>query len=167
MRVARSDLPPRQVLQHDSGGVPPGCAHDPTAGMRARARKVDAASGPAVLRHPEERPHREHPGDTRNAYSLAGGRPLPFLLVLSAFLLTAIYPWVAAAASIHGGLFAFGLLVALRACAAVTFRHGWGSIALHPIGSVLVTWIAVRSFLGTRRGTLRWKDRHIMAVTGG
>ena len=51
----------------------------------------------------------------------------------------------------------------LRACGALLFRHGARSVALHPVGLVLVTALAVASFLGARRGSLRWKGRPLPA----
>lgn len=100
-------------------------------------------------------------GFGKNLFALVGGRPLPFLTALLVFLLTAVYPWAGAAWGAPGALLPLALLLAVRGCGTVLFRHGLRSILLHPLGSILLVIIALESYAGARRGALRWKGREI------
>lgn len=100
-------------------------------------------------------------GFTKNVYALAGGRPAPFAAALAVFALTAVYPWIGALLGVPGALGALAALAVVRTCGALLFRHGWKSVLLHPVGSVVLVAIALRSYAGARRGTLRWKGRRI------
>jgi hypothetical protein len=103
-------------------------------------------------------------GFAKNLYALAGGRPLPYLVAVLVFLLTAVYPWAGAALGARGAGLPLGLLLGVRACGAAVFRHGPRSILLHPVGSLLLAWLALESCSGSRRGALRWKGRRIHAA---
>jgi chlorobactene glucosyltransferase len=100
-------------------------------------------------------------GFGKNVYALAGGRPATFAAALAVFGLVAIYPWLGAVLGVRGALLPLALLAAVRACGALLFRHGIRSALLHPAGSILLTAIALKSFVGTRRGTMEWKGRRI------
>lgn len=100
-------------------------------------------------------------GFGKNLYPLAGGRLRTFLLALLVFLLTGVYPWAGAALGIPGATLSLSLLVAVRACGILLFRHGFGSLLLHPVGSLLLVCIAVGSYRESGRGVLRWKGRRI------
>ena len=101
-------------------------------------------------------------GFGKNVYALAGGRPATFAAALAVFGLVAIYPWLGAALGVRGALVPLALLVAVRACGALLFRHGIRSALLHPAGSMVLTAIALKSYVGTRRGTMEWKGRRIV-----
>jgi chlorobactene glucosyltransferase len=100
-------------------------------------------------------------GFGKNVYALAGGRPATFVAALAVFSLAAIYPWLGAVLGVRGALVPLALLAAVRACGALLFRHGIRSALLHPAGSILLTAIALKSYVGTRRGTMEWKGRQI------
>lgn len=100
-------------------------------------------------------------GFGKNVYALAGGRPAAFVAALAVFGLVAIYPWLGAVLGVRGALVPLALLAAVRACGVLLFRHGIRSALLHPAGSILLAAIALKSFVGTRRGTMEWKGRRI------
>ncbi|HEX8319849.1 glycosyltransferase family 2 protein [Longimicrobium sp.] len=100
-------------------------------------------------------------GFGKNVYALAGGRPAPFVAALAVFGIVAIYPWLGVALGVRGALVPLALLAAVRACGVLLFRHGIRSALLHPAGSILLTAIALKSYVGTRRGTMEWKGRRI------
>src|SRR5690606_27484959 len=89
-----------------------------------------------------------------------------FLAALLVFLLTAVLPWAGAALGIPGATLGLALLAAVRGCGALLFRHGLRSLLLHPLGTLLLVGIALGSYAGARRGTLRWKGRRIDAASG-
>lgn len=100
-------------------------------------------------------------GFGKNVYALAGGRAATFTVALAVFGLVAIYPWLGAVLGVRGALVPLALLAAVRACGVLLFRHGVRSALLHPAGSILLTAIALKSYVGTRRGTMEWKGRRI------
>lgn len=120
------------------------------------ALEVRMYRGPGALRE----------GFAKNLYALAGGRPGTFLAALAVFLLAAVYPWAGALLGDPRALPPLALLVAVRGCAALLFRHGWTAVMLHPVGSVAVAALAAESFVRARRGTARWKGREIGRADG-
>jgi len=100
-------------------------------------------------------------GFGKNVYSLAGGRPATFVAALAVFGLVAVYPWLGAVLGVRGALVPLALLAVVRACGVLLFRHGIRSALLHPAGSMVLTAIALKSYVGTRRGTMEWKGRRI------
>jgi glycosyltransferase involved in cell wall biosynthesis len=96
-------------------------------------------------------------GFAKNLFPLLGGRLVPVALWSGVFVMTAVYPWVAAALGSVDALVPLGLLVVLRVVAARTGGHSVASIPLHPVGSVLFMAALVDSAL--RRGEVRWKGR--------
>jgi hypothetical protein len=98
-------------------------------------------------------------GFRKNVYALLGGRPGPFAAGAGVFLLTAVYPFLAAARGTRMGLLALGLLVGVRIAAAALFRQGWRTVLLHPPGAVLALWIAAESF--ATRGRVQWRGRWV------
>lgn len=103
-------------------------------------------------------------GFRKNLYPLLGGRPPGFAAAMLCALLALVYPWAAALAGERSALLPLALLAALRALGALTFRHGWRSVLLHPAGSLLAPAIALGSFRAHRRGALRWKGRDLPAA---
>ena len=101
-------------------------------------------------------------GFSKNVYALAGGRPATFAATLAVFSLVAIYPWLGAVLGVRGALVPLAVLAAVRACGMLLFRHGIRSALLHPAGSMLLTAIALKSYVATRRGTMQWKGRRIV-----
>jgi hypothetical protein len=104
-------------------------------------------------------------GFGKNLYALLGRHPLSFLAALLVFWLAAIHPWSAVMLGRREALVPLLLLIALRATGVGFFRHGWGSLLLHPLGSVLTLLVAIESMLGHHRGRLRWKGRPLPAAT--
>lgn len=100
-------------------------------------------------------------GFAKNLYPLLGGRPLPFLSAGVVFLLVAVYPWLGMMIGAPDAVLALALLVAVRISGALLLRQGVWSVVLHPAGSLTLLWIAVVSFRGWRRGSLRWKGREV------
>jgi chlorobactene glucosyltransferase len=140
---------------------------DVALGRRAKAAKhrllpVVASSLLEVRMYRDASALRE--GFGKNLYALAGGRPAPFLGALLVFLMTAVFPWAGAALGVPGAMLPLALLVAVRGCGAILFRHRPGSLLLHPVGSVLLIALALWSCAGARRGRLRWKGRRIDAA---
>jgi len=101
-------------------------------------------------------------GFQKNLYPLGGGRPLPFLLVLSVFSTTMMFP-VAAPLLQGGSRGPMLLLVCLRLLGVVTLRHSWRSVLLHPLGAILVAALALDSARATRLGLASWKGRTVPA----
>jgi chlorobactene glucosyltransferase len=100
-------------------------------------------------------------GFAKNIFQLAGGRAWSFLTVVGVLSVVGLYPLVGVAMGHSGAGVALALMIGVRTCVALTFRHGVIPILLHPVGTLLVLWIAGRSFTGSRRGTLRWKGRNL------
>jgi len=98
-------------------------------------------------------------GFRKNLYALLGARTAPFVTGMCAFLLTAVYPFAAAARGTRTGLLALGLLAAVRVASAALFRQGWATVLLHPLGAVLALRIAAESF--ATRGRVRWRGRWV------
>ncbi|HET7461714.1 MAG TPA: glycosyltransferase [Longimicrobium sp.] len=99
-------------------------------------------------------------GFTKNLYALLGGRPTSFAAGCVIFLLTAVYPLIAAFRPTPLALAALALLIGVRTAAALLFRHGWATVLLHPAGAVLALRIAAASF--RTRGTVEWRGRTVM-----
>ncbi|CAN5793462.1 glycosyltransferase family 2 protein [soil metagenome] len=101
-------------------------------------------------------------GFQKNLYQLSGGRPLPFLLVLTVFSTTMIFPL--AAPFLPGGSRTLPLLLTLlRLTGVAALRHPWRSALLHPLGAILGAALALDSARATRRGSTSWKGRPIPA----
>lgn len=100
-------------------------------------------------------------GFGKNVYALLGGRAGPFAAGIIIFLLVAVYPFVATIRPTPLALASLGMLIGLRIAAALLFRHGWATVLLHPVGSVLALWIAATSF--RTRGKVEWRGRTIAA----
>lgn len=98
-------------------------------------------------------------GFRKNVYALLGGRPATFVVGLGMFALAAVYPWLAAARGSVVGMAALGLLLAVRAVAALLFQQGWRTVWLHPLGCALALRIAAASFRA--RGGVTWRGRTI------
>jgi glycosyltransferase involved in cell wall biosynthesis len=98
-------------------------------------------------------------GFEKNLYALAGGRPAPFAAAVIVFVMTGVYPWVGTIWGVPGAPVALAGLAAVRLSGAFLFRHGIGTVLLHPPGSIVLVIVGINSYLGARRGTLRWKGR--------
>jgi glycosyltransferase involved in cell wall biosynthesis len=103
-------------------------------------------------------------GFGKNVYALLGGSPGSFAAGIVIFLLAAVYPWVAVVRPTPLALAALAMLIGLRIAAALLFRHGWGTVLLHPAGAVLALWIAATSF--RTRGRVEWRGRTVAARPG-
>ena len=98
-------------------------------------------------------------GFARTVYPLVGARPLGLALGVVLFSLATVAPWLLLAFDPGAALVPLLLLLGIRTCGALVFRHGPLSVALHPLGSLLLLFIAAESFLRASRGTLVWKGR--------
>jgi glycosyltransferase involved in cell wall biosynthesis len=104
-------------------------------------------------------------GFGKNVYALLGGRPTSFAIGTTLFLLTAVYPLMAAFRGTPLALAPLALLIALRTAAALLFRHGWRAVLLHPLGAVLALAIAANSF--RTRGRVEWRGRTVSVGRAG
>ena len=102
-------------------------------------------------------------GFRKNLYPLVGGSPVSLAAAAPLFAMAALLPGALPLLGASVGFLPLALLLATRACGAALFGHSALSVALHPVGSALVTILALQSFLGARRGTLRWKGRAVGA----
>jgi chlorobactene glucosyltransferase len=103
-------------------------------------------------------------GFGKNVYALLGGRPGPFAAGVVIFLLATVYPWMAVFRPTPLALAALAMLIGLRVAAALLFRHGWGTVLLHPAGTLLALWIAATSF--RTRGRVEWRGRTVAVRPG-
>lgn len=102
-------------------------------------------------------------GFARNLYLLAGGRPWTLALGMTLLVTAGLGPLLLALAP---GLWP-GVLVPLAELAAIRLLAGvlmadspWG-IALHPVGVLAITALAVASWRRHSRGTVAWKRRSL------
>ncbi len=100
-------------------------------------------------------------GFSKNLYPLLGGRPALLAAGVALFALVGVYPWAGVLLGAPHAALALALLAALRAAAARCCGLGWRSVALHPVGAVLATGIALESFAAHRAGRPRWKGRRL------
>lgn len=103
-------------------------------------------------------------GFRKNLYPLIGGRPSSLIAAVVIHTLTMILPWVALIGGGSGAFFPFALLLGVRAVAGMLFGHGWASVALHPVGSLVALALAIDSAAAARKGT-SWKGRDLPAVS--
>jgi len=103
-------------------------------------------------------------GFRKNVYALLGGGAAPFAAGMTVFVLSAVYPFLAAARGTRTGALALALLAAVRITSAALFRQGWPTVLLHPLGAVLALRIAAESFAA--RGRVQWRGRWIAADGG-
>jgi GT2 family glycosyltransferase len=102
-------------------------------------------------------------GFRKNLYLLLGGRPLPFAAGLAMLSLAWIYPFAGALRGTAAALVPLALLAAVRVSAALLFRQGWRTVALHPAGALVAARLAVESWIGHARGRVTWKGRGVPA----
>ena len=124
--------------------------------VAARALEVRMYGSPRAVRE----------GFPKNLYPLVGARPGKLALGLVGLYLLAVHPWLALLAGVPGAVVGFVMLGALRAAGALLFRHGWGSVLLHPVGSLMVGELALRSLTAARRGGAVWKGRPLRVGAG-
>lgn len=98
-------------------------------------------------------------GFGKNVYALLGGRPAPFLAGCIIFLLTGVYPLLAALRPTPLALAALAMLISVRTAAAILFRQRWVAVPLHPVGAVLALYVAAASFRS--RGRVEWRGRTV------
>jgi chlorobactene glucosyltransferase len=102
-------------------------------------------------------------GFRKNLYPLLGGRPLPFAAGLALLSMAWIYPFAGALRGTPAALVPLALLTAVRITAALLFRQGWWTVALHPAGAVLAARLAVESWIAHALGHVTWKGRGVPA----
>lgn len=100
-------------------------------------------------------------GFRKNLYPLLGGRRLPFALALAMLAIAWLYPLAGAFRGSAAAGVPLALLAALRIAGALLFRHGWGTVLLHPLGALAAAALAVESWVGHERGSVRWKGRRV------
>lgn len=105
-------------------------------------------------------------GFSKNLYPLLGSSPFGLAAGLAIFYLVAVHP-LAAAVLPGGGFAPLTLLAALRLLGMAGFGHPAASVLAHPLGAILVPYLAVRSAVRVRRGTATWRGRILPASPGG
>lgn len=100
-------------------------------------------------------------GFRKNLFPLLGGRAPSFAIGLALLAMAWIYPFAAVPRGTAAALVPLALLAAVRIAAALLFRQGWRTVALHPLGAVLAARLAVESWIGHARGRVTWKGRGV------
>ena len=105
-------------------------------------------------------------GFSKNLYEGIGASPAALAGVSLAYAFAFVVPYVASvtAAATSGAwlapaLVGVGLNLILRVPLAVRFRHGVGSVVLHPVAVLGLLAIALNSYRWSREGSLRWGGR--------
>ncbi len=134
--------------------------------IKQRGYRLGAALAPDLLETRMYRGFREvWDGFGKILFSLTGRGLWQPLAVVLGFALIFILPWLLplliGARGRKGWLLPFSILVGSRLAHARIFREDPGSPWLAPLGTLLVPAIAIRSWLGSRRGTLTWKGRSL------
>jgi chlorobactene glucosyltransferase len=97
-------------------------------------------------------------GFAKNLSQAAGGGVTGFVIVQLPAALCFLVPWVLAPSGRFPSLLAFALLVALRIGASVLWKRPLRGVLWHPVGSLLLLAIGIRSALVPFRPVL-WKGR--------
>ncbi len=100
-------------------------------------------------------------------FSLTGRGIAQPLAVMLGFALIFILPWVMGARGKKGWMLPLLFLIGSRLAHARIFREEPGAPWLAPLGTLMVPAIAIRSWLGSRRGSLTWKGRVLPDPDGG
>lgn len=100
-------------------------------------------------------------GFGKNLYLLAGGRPWTLALAIAVVLASGLGPVLLALTPGLGptALLPLAELAAIRLMAARMVGDPARSVALHPLGVLAVTALAVASWRRHRQGTVAWKQR--------
>jgi hypothetical protein len=100
-------------------------------------------------------------GYTKSLWAALGS---PAASVATAAGLSALYVWPAVAAFLGSRAGAAGYLAGVAGRVVTGRRTGgrvWPDVLWHPASVVLLDWLVARSWVGRRRGTLRWKGRPV------
>jgi chlorobactene glucosyltransferase len=109
-------------------------------------------------------------GFTKNIYEGLGESPLALGLVLALYATAFVWPYLAlgyalalAPAWLGPPAVGVGANLLTRVALALRFRHPVSSVLLHPLAVLLLMALAVNSFIGNRRGRIRWRGRSYAA----
>lgn len=114
-------------------------------------------------------------GFAKNAYEGLGSLPL-LIFITAAHLCAHILPWVYLLGTLVLNVWpstwagpasaCIVLALAQRIMLARAFRHGWASVALHPLGVLMMTAIQWHSFVLHITGRRSWRGRTLAAEPG-
>ena len=103
-------------------------------------------------------------GYAKSLWAAVGGSPAAGLATAAVLTAVWVVPPAAALRGSRAGLLGYAAGVAGRAIsAAATGRRAWPDALAHPLSVLALDLLMVRSVIGHRRGTLRWRGR---GVTG-
>jgi hypothetical protein len=106
-------------------------------------------------------------GFRKNLYPLLGGRRLPLAAALVLLSVAWLYPVAGAFGGSAGALVPLAMLAALRIAGVLLFRHGWGTVLLHPVGVLAAAALAVESWMVHERGAVTWRGRRLPSAGAG
>lgn len=106
-------------------------------------------------------------GFTKNIAPGLGGSALAVALACALYLWAFVAPYIALGIGVvsgddavrGAGLLGIGACLLLRTTHVARHRLPVGSALLHPVGVLLLVWIALRSLRATRQGALAWRGR--------
>lgn len=100
-------------------------------------------------------------GFTKNLYPLMGGRWTTVSVLATLHFLVLIVPWAVPLAIGSAGWLPLALLLALRLASGALFGMDIRSLALHPLGSVALAFVAAASIASHRAKNVTWKGRTV------
>jgi phytoene desaturase len=133
--------------------------------VKAKGLVLGAALSPRLL---ATRMYADFPslwaGFSKNLAFLTGTGWLRATAALAAFAAVNILPWLLPLLGFRAWLAPLALWLAVRLLAAAAFREPWTAWLWSPVGALVIPAMAARSWLGYRRGDVRWKGRVLGAA---
>ncbi|MGY1913845.1 glycosyltransferase [Blastococcus sp. SYSU DS0973] len=107
-------------------------------------------------------------GYAKSLWASVGGTPAGGLATAAALTAVYVVPPLAALGGSRAGLVGYAAGVAGRVAAALSSgSRAWPDALAHPVSILVLDALMVRSVLGRRRGTLRWRGRTVDARNAG
>ncbi|MGY2067323.1 glycosyltransferase [Blastococcus sp. SYSU DS0619] len=107
-------------------------------------------------------------GYAKSLWASVGGTPAGGLAAAAALTAVYVVPPVAALGGSRAGLVGYAAAVAGRVASALSSgSRAWPDALAHPVSVLVLDALMVRSVLGRRRGTLRWRGRTVDARSAG
>lgn len=101
-------------------------------------------------------------GLSKNIFGLTGFKLFPFLMLLSVFLLTALYPVILFFLNIKLSLILIAFLILWKIIFSFAFGYNkFINVFLHPFTVIIIAAIGINSVIKYYTGGLRWKGRKI------